>query len=167
MFHQVLLVHFIICWDCLGSVSGELIFLKLEMRQANEKATKKGFASFKLTHWQFSKKNYTKLQRRERKNAFKLTSCTAKKKKSELKFLGMSVCLSLLCPNFLSLDWRLQGLFPPALKNTFHFNVAAAHKVICHLIMTKQTQRHFTVKCVYVREGSLRGERGGGVLVSS
>lgn len=33
--------------------------------------------------------------------------------------------------------------------------------------MTKQTQRHFTVECVYVREGSLRGERDGGVLVNS
>lgn len=30
---------------------------------------------------------------------------------------------------------------PPALKNTFHFNVAAAHKVICHSIMTKQNRR--------------------------
>lgn len=69
--------------------------------------------------------------------------------------------------NFLSLDWCLQSLFPAALKNTFHFNVAAAHKVVCHLIMTKQTQRHFPVNCVYVREGSLDGARADRVLVRS
>lgn len=82
------------------------------------------------------------------------------------------MCLSLPCLNFLSLDWRLQSLFPPALKNTFHFNVAAARKVICHSIMTKQTQRHFTGKCadvhecvcVCAHEGSLGGE-GGEVLL--
>lgn len=67
--------------------------------------------------------------------------------------LHLYVCVGVfspLCPNFLSLDWRSQDLFPPALKNTFHFNVAAARKVICHLIMTEQTQRHVSVKCVCV-----------------
>lgn len=55
----------------------------------------------------------------------------------------------------------LAGSFPPAaLKNTFHFNVSAPRKVICHLIMMEKTQRHVSVKCV--RGGSGRAEGRGG-----
>lgn len=76
---------------------------------------------------------------------------------------GVRACVAafpLSRPNFLSLDWRWRDPFPAALKNTFHFNVAAPRKVICHLIMTEKTQRHVSVKCV--RGGSGRAEGAGG-----
>lgn len=68
---------------------------------------------------------------------------------------------SLLAPDFLGLDWSLQdpSAPPPALKNTFHFNVAAAHEVVCHLIMTKQTQRPSAVKCAYKKKRRWGGPR--------
>lgn len=81
-----------------------------------------------------------------KKNTWNLTFGT---EKIMNKHSAQCVCrtvFSLFTPDFHGLDWSLQD--PPALKNTFHFNVAAAHKVICHLIMTKQTPRLSAVKCM-------------------
>lgn len=71
----------------------------------------------------------------------------------------------LYSPDFLDLDWSLQETSnhpptqPPDLKNTFHFNAAAAHEVICHLIMTKQTRRLSAVKCMYTKKRRWGGRR--------
>ena len=80
-------------------------------------------------------------------------------------FVGV---FSRLAPDFLGLDRSLQrpaNATPPprpptpVLKNTFHFNVAAAHEVICHLIMTKQTRRLSAVICMEKKERRWGGQR--------
>lgn len=77
-------------------------------------------------------------------------TCTPKTRTSSTS-TSSSVCLCvLLFQPCLTSSALTHTLFPAALhtkKNTFHFNVTATHKVICHLIMTKQTRRHFTVSC--------------------